>query len=84
MDFRAEIGLNMNSIKVAFKNIVFLYIDGFRNMTTGKLLWKIIAFKFIVFILIMKVFFFPNYLNTTFTTDEEKSSHVIQNLIKGK
>ena len=53
-------------------------------MKTGKLLWKIIAFKFVVFILIMKVFFFPNYLKTNFNTDEERSSHVLENLIKGK
>jgi len=74
----------MNRVKNLIHNIFYLYVDGFRNMKTGKLLWKIIAFKFIVFILIMKVFFFPNYLNTTFTTDEEKSSHVIDNLIEGK
>ena len=65
-----------------FKKIVFLYIDGFKNMKTGKLLWKIIAFKFIVFILIMKIFFFPNFLQTNFTTDEERSNHVLNNLIK--
>ena len=67
-----------------FKNIFYLYIDGFKNMKTGKLLWKIIAFKFIVFILIMKVFFFPNFLNTNFTTDEQRSSHVLNNLTKGE
>jgi F0F1-type ATP synthase membrane subunit b/b' len=65
------------------KKFLYLYIDGFKNMKTGKLLWKIIAFKFIVFILIMKVFFFPNFLKTNFTTDEERSSHVLENLTKG-
>lgn len=65
------------------KNILFLYIDGFKNMKTGKLLWKLIAFKFVFFILIMKIFFFPNFLKTNFTTDEQRSSHVIDNLTKG-
>ena len=51
-------------------------------MKVGKLLWKIIAFKFIVFILIMKVFFFPNYLKTNFSTDEQRSEHVLDNLTK--
>lgn len=74
----------MHSLKVSLKNILSLYVDGFKNMRTGKLLWKIIAFKFIVFILIMKVFFFPNFLKTNFSTDEERSSHVIENLIRGK
>ncbi len=74
----------MHILKSYIRNIFYLYVDGFKNMTTGKLLWKIIAFKFIVFILIMKVFFFPNYLKTNFTTDEERSTHVMENLIKGK
>ncbi|MEA1982505.1 MAG: DUF4492 domain-containing protein [Campylobacterota bacterium] len=65
------------------RHFVFIYIDGFRNMTTGKVLWKIIAFKFIVFILIMKLFFFPNFLKTNFSTDEERSTHVLQNLTQG-
>jgi len=65
-----------------FKNIIYFYIDGFKNMKTGKLLWKIIAFKFIVFILIMKIFFFPNFLNTNFTTDDQRSDHVLNNLTK--
>lgn len=66
-----------------FRNIFSLYIDGFKNMKTGKLLWKIIAFKFVVFILIMKIFFFPNFLKTNFDTDEQRSSHVLENLTKG-
>ena len=66
-----------------FRNIFSLYIDGFKNMKTGKLLWKIIAFKFIVFILIMKIFFFPNFLKTNFDTDEQRSSYVLENLTKG-
>lgn len=65
------------------KYFLFIYIDGFRNMTTGKLLWKIIAFKFIVFILIMKLFFFPNFLKTNFSTDDERSQHVLENLTQG-
>jgi hypothetical protein len=68
----------------SMKKILFLYIDGFRSMKTGKLLWKIIAFKFVVFILIMKIFFFPNFLKTNFATDEERSSFVLKNLTQTK
>ena len=74
----------MNTLKRSLKGILSLYVDGFKNMKTGKLLWKIIAVKFVVFILIMKLFFFPNYLSTNFTTDEDRSSHVMQNLTQGK
>jgi len=65
------------------KKIFQFYADGFAGMRLGKTLWKIIAFKFIVFILVMKIFFFPNFLNTNFTTDEQRSSHVLENLSKG-
>lgn len=64
-------------------NVFSLYMDGFKGMHIGKLLWKIIAIKFVVFILIMKVFFFPNFLKTNFETDEERSSHVLENLTTG-
>jgi len=61
-------------------NIFNFYREGFANMKLGKTLWKIIAFKFIVFILVMKIFFFPNFLKTNFQNDEERSSHVLENL----
>jgi hypothetical protein len=31
---------------------------------------------------ILKLFFFPNFLNTNFDTDEERSEHVIEQLTK--
>ncbi len=39
-----------------------LYYDGFRNMTLGKTLWAIIAVKLIIIFVVLKVFFFPNFL----------------------
>ena len=39
-----------------------LYYDGFRNMTLGKTLWAIILIKLFVIFVILKIFFFPNYL----------------------
>jgi hypothetical protein len=32
--------------------------------------------------LILKLFFFPNYLKTNFDTDQERSDHVIEQLTK--
>jgi hypothetical protein len=31
---------------------------------------------------ILKLFFFPNFLNTNFDSDEERSDHVIEQLTK--
>ncbi|MGM9714403.1 MAG: DUF4492 domain-containing protein [Prevotella sp.] len=44
--------------------IAYLYIDGFRNMKLGKVLWSIILIKLAVVFLILKIFFFPNFLST--------------------
>lgn len=49
------------------------YIEGFRSMTLGRTLWLIILLKLFIMFAILKVFFFPNFLNTREkgTTKEE-------------
>ncbi|MBQ3925994.1 MAG: DUF4492 domain-containing protein [Bacteroidaceae bacterium] len=39
-----------------------LYYDGFRNMTLGKVLWTVILIKLFIIFVVLKVFFFPNFL----------------------
>ena len=56
------------------------YRDGFKRMTVGKTLWKIILIKLFVMFAVLKVFFFPNYLKTNFSTDQERADHVIEQL----
>lgn len=56
------------------------YLDGFKRMTLGKTLWKIILIKLLVMFGVLKLFFFPNYLNTNFETDEQRADHVIQQI----
>ncbi len=56
------------------------YRDGFKKMTVGKTLWKIIFIKLIVMFAVLKVFFFPNYLKTNFSTDQQRADHVIHQL----
>jgi len=58
------------------------YYDGFRAMTVGKKLWTIIIVKLVIIFLVFKLFFFPNFLNSHFKTNEEKSQHVIEQLIR--
>lgn len=59
------------------KRVFQFYVDGFRSMTVGRVLWKIILVKLFVMFAILKLFFFPNYLNTNFNTDEERANHVL-------
>ena len=44
--------------------IFHLYYDGFRTMTLGKTLWTIILIKLAIIFLVLKLFFFPNYINS--------------------
>ena len=39
-----------------------LYVDGFRSMTLGRTLWAIILIKLFVIFVILKLFFFPNFI----------------------
>ena len=56
------------------------YLDGFKRMTIGKTLWKIIFIKLIVMFAVLKLLFFPNFLKTNFSTDQQRADHVIEQL----
>ena len=62
--------------------IYFLYRDGFRSMVVGRTLWKIILLKLFIMFAVLKTFFFPNYLNTQFDTDQARADHVLENLTR--
>lgn len=40
------------------------YIEGFKSMTLGRTLWLIILLKLFVMFFVLKLFFFPNFLNS--------------------
>ena len=62
------------------ERIFHLYVDGFRSMVVGRTLWKVIFIKLFIMFAILKVFFFPDFLKTNFSTDAERADHVLQNL----
>ena len=45
-----------------FYKVYDLYYDGFRHMRLGRTLWTIILIKLFVIFIILKVFFFPNFI----------------------
>lgn len=65
-----------------FIRIFSFYYEGFRNMTVGRKLWIIIFIKIFIFFIIMKLIFFPDFLNTKFKTDRERSDYVLEQLTK--
>lgn len=78
--------MNLLKIPVVQKNIFIrifkFYYEGFRNMTVGKKLWLIIFIKVFIFFIILKLFFFPDFLKTRFRSDQERSNYVIEELTK--
>lgn len=61
------------------KKIVLFYYDGFRSMTLGRTLWAIILIKLFVIFFILKLFFFPSFLNGS---DEQKQNQVGTELVE--
>jgi len=62
------------------KQLYHFYREGFRSMIVGRTLWKIIAIKLFVLFAVLKMFFFPNYLKTNFSTEQDRAGHVLENL----
>ena len=62
------------------QRIYLFYQDGFRSMTIGKTLWLIIIIKLFIMFVVLRIFFFPNYLNSNFKDDKSKANHVRQEL----
>ncbi|MGN0283094.1 MAG: DUF4492 domain-containing protein [Prevotella sp.] len=44
------------------KRIFRFYVEGFRNMKLGKLLWLVILVKLFIIFAILKLFFFHDYI----------------------
>ena len=57
-------------------------MDGFSSMTVGKTLWLIIGIKLFIMFVVLRVFFFPNFLKSNFDSDLERSEYVIEQLTK--
>ncbi len=56
--------------------IVSMYVDGFRSMTVGRKLWLLIIIKFFIFFAILKLFFFPDILQSTYDNDTDRAEAV--------
>lgn len=57
------------------------YATGFATMPNwARTLWIIILIKLFVMFVVLRLFFFQNELKTKFSSDEERSNHVIEQL----
>ncbi|MBC8438404.1 MAG: DUF4492 domain-containing protein [Deltaproteobacteria bacterium] len=71
-----------NRLIKIINSIFTFYRDGFKGMVLGKKLWTIILIKLFVMFAVLKLLFFPNYLNTKFETDEEKGNYVLEQITR--
>lgn len=69
----------MNFLKSVFN----LYYDGFKNLTIGKSLWKIVIIKVFTILVVLNIFVYDKNFKSEYKTKEEKQDFVYTNMIKG-
>ena len=67
-------------IRKTLVSIWTFYRDGFRSMTWGRTLWALILIKLFIMFFILKLFFFPSFLEGK--SEEEKEQYVGNELIE--
>ena len=60
--------------------ILQFYREGFRGMTLGRTLWKLIIIKLVIMFGILKLFFFQGFLETKFSTDNQRAAYVVDQM----
>ncbi|AVM58630.1 DUF4492 domain-containing protein [Bacteroides heparinolyticus] len=67
-------------MKQTVVNIWRFYLEGFRSITLGRTLWLIILVKLFIMFFVLRLFFFPRFLNTLVVGDD-KEDYVSRELI---
>lgn len=64
------------------KRIWNFYFEGFRDMSWwGRRVWIIIIIKLFIIFAVLKLFFFPDFLKSRFTSEKDRSEYVMEQLI---
>jgi hypothetical protein len=67
----------------AATGLFHFYYDGFTGMSSwGKRVWIIIIIKLFIIFLILKIFFFPDFLKKEYDTDKQRGEYVLDQLTK--
>ncbi|ECZ8593023.1 DUF4492 domain-containing protein [Campylobacter jejuni] len=83
--FKGRIYMYLKHLYFSISQIFNFYKEGFKNLTLGRTLWKIIFIKLFVMFVILKLFVFDVNFNSIFKSDKEKSTFVLKNLtLEGK
>ena len=60
--------------------VFHLYYDGFKAMTIGKTLWTVILIKLAIIFLVLKIFFFPNYIDSK-AKNQDKTDFISKEIL---
>ena len=67
------------------KTIWRFYYEGFRNQSKwSRQIWLVILIKVFIMFFVLKLFFFPDFLNTKYNNDQDRSDYVIDQLTNPK
>jgi hypothetical protein len=73
----------MKSVFTIPARLITFYRDGFREMSSwGKRVWIIILIKLFIILAVLKLFFFPDFLKKTCSTDSQRSEYVLEMLTR--
>ena len=73
----------MNGIiqRSVFHKIWIFYLDGFKNLSSwGRSVWIIILIKLFILFVVIRLLFMPDVLKKNYKTDDQRASHVLENL----
>lgn len=66
-------------MKNALLSVWRFYLEGFRSMTLGRTLWLIILIKLFIMFFVLKLFFFPDFLDSQ---TDDKDEYVAREFIQ--
>jgi len=71
--------------KSSLEKLFCFYHEGFRNMSWwGKKVWIIILIKLFIIFILLRIFFFRDFLNHKYETEKQKSEYILDQLINSK
>ncbi len=72
----------MKSPRTILNRMFLFYYEGFRSMSDwGRRVWIIILIKLFIMFAIIKLFFFPDFLQRKYNNDKQRSEYVLDQLI---